>query len=203
MLKDAFPDERFDDILANPPFNIKDWSDELMQEDTRRAFGAPPASNANFAWIPHIYSHLSASGVAGVVMANGSMSSMEGGEGDIRRLLVEGGAVGAMVALPGQLFYGTTIPACIWILAKDRSNGIGRNRHLRDRRGEALFIDARKMGALVPGSRKQKEFSSEEITRIADTCHAWREGSDYADVPGFCKYPRSWPCANPGPLCRG
>ena len=107
LLKDAFPDERFDSILANPPFNISDWSGDLLREDARWAFGAPPVGNANFAWLQHIHAHLSASGIGGVVLANGSMSSMSGGEGEIRRAMVEGDAVDAMVALPGQLFYGT------------------------------------------------------------------------------------------------
>jgi len=190
LVRDAFPDERFDYILANPPFNISDWSGELLREDARWTFGAPPVGNANFAWIQHIYERLSASGIGGVVMANGSMSSMSGGEGDIRRALVEGDAIDAMVALPGQLFYGTQIPACLWIMAKDKSNGIAKSAKLRDRRGEVLFIDARKMGALVPGSRKQKELSAEEIGKIAAAYHAWRGEPDagaYEDEPGFCK----------------
>lgn len=190
LVKDAFVDERFDYVLANPPFNISDWSGELLREDARWKYGAPPVGNANFAWIQHIHHHLSASGIGGVVMANGSMSSMSGGEGDIRRALVEGDAVDAMVALPGQLFYGTQIPACLWILARDKSNGIAKDAKLRDRRGEVLFIDARKMGALVPGSRKQKELSEDEIARIATAYHAWRgepDAVDYEDVPGFCK----------------
>ncbi len=190
LLRDAFPDERFDFVLANPPFNISDWSGELLREDRRWRFGAPPVGNANFAWIQHIFDKLSATGVGGVVMANGSMSSMSGGEGDIRRAMVEGEAVDAIVALPGQLFYGTQIPACIWILAKDKSNGIARDARLRDRRGEVLFIDARKMGALVPGSRKQTELSDEETARIARSYHAWRGEPDagaYQDVLGFCK----------------
>ncbi|MAU44485.1 MAG: DNA methyltransferase [Yangia sp.] len=190
LVRDAFPDERFDYILANPPFNISDWSGELLREDARWRYGTPPVGNANFGWIQHIYAHLSASGIGGVVMANGSMSSMSGGEGDIRRALVEGDAIDAMVALPGQLFYGTQIPACLWIMAKDKSNGIAKEAKLRDRRGEVLFIDARKMGALVPGSRKQKELSSEEIGKIATTYHAWRGEPDaggYEDEPGFCK----------------
>lgn len=190
LLKDAFPDERFDYVLANPPFNISDWSGDLLREDSRWKYGAPPVGNANFAWIQHIYAHLSSKGVGGVVMANGSMSSMSSGEGDIRRALVEGDAVDSMVALPGQLFYGTQIPACLWILAKDKSNGIAKDEKLRDRRGEVLFIDARKMGALVPGSRKQKELSDEEIARIAQAYHAWRGEPDagaYEDEPGFCK----------------
>lgn len=190
LVKDAFPDERFDYILANPPFNISDWSGELMREDNRWRFGAPPVGNANFGWIQHIYAHLSASGIGGVVMANGSMSSMSSGEGEIRRALVEGDAVDAMVALPGQLFYGTQIPACLWILAKDKSNGVAKDAKLRDRRGEVLFIDARKMGALVEGSRKQKELSNEEIQKIATAYHAWRgepDAGSYEDEPGFCK----------------
>jgi len=161
-----------------------------MREDARWKFGAPPAGNANFAWIQHIHARLSATGIGGVVMANGSMSSMAGGEGEIRRALIEGEAVDCMVALPGQLFYGTQIPACLWIMAKDKSNGIAKDAKLRDRRGEVLFIDARKMGALVPGSRKQKELSEDEIARIARTYHAWRGEPDagpYADEPGFCK----------------
>lgn len=190
LLRDAFPDERFDFVLANPPFNISDWAGEQLREDHRWRFGTPPVGNANFAWMAHVFHHLSANGVAGVVMANGSMSSMQSGEGEIRRAMVEQGAIDAMVALPGQLFFGTQIPACLWILARDRSNGTAAGRTLRDRRGEVLFIDARKMGALIPGSRKQKELSQAEIARIADTYHAWRgelgDGA-YADEPGFCK----------------
>lgn len=176
--------------MANPPFNISDWSGDILSEDRRWKYGTPPVGNANFAWMQHIYDKLGSTGIAGVVMANGSMSSMSSGEGDIRRAMVEGGAVDAVIALPGQLFYGTQIPACIWILAKDKSNGIAKDSKLRDRRGEVLFIDARKMGALVPGSRKQKELSQDEIARIATTYHAWRGEPDaaaYADEPGFCK----------------
>ncbi|GAA3874457.1 class I SAM-dependent DNA methyltransferase [Celeribacter arenosi] len=190
LLKDAFPDERFDYVLANPPFNISDWSGDLLREDTRWKFGAPPVGNANFAWLQHIHAHLSSTGIGGVVLANGSMSSMSVGEGEIRRAMVEGDAVDAMVALPGQLFYGTQIPACLWILAKDKSNGVAKDAKLRDRRGEVLFIDARKMGALVPGSRKQKELSPDEIVQIATAYHAWRGEPDagaYEDVAGFCK----------------
>jgi type I restriction enzyme M protein len=138
----------------------------------------------------HIHHHLSANGIAGVVMANGSMSSMQSGEGEIRKAMVQRGAVDAMVALPGQLFFGTGIPACLWILAKDKSNGQAAGRKLRDRRHEVLFIDARKMGALIPGSRKQKQLSDDEIAKIAQAYHAWRGelGEDaYQDEPGFCK----------------
>lgn len=190
LLKNAFPDERFDFVLANPPFNISDWSGEHLREDIRWRFGAPPVGNANFGWMAHCYHQLSANGIAGVVMANGSMSSIQSGEGDIRKAMVEQNAVDAIVALPGQLFFGTQIPACLWILAKDKSNGRAKGSKLRDRRGEILFIDARKMGALIPGSRKQKQLSEDEIQKIATAYHAWRgetDAGEYADEAGFCK----------------
>ncbi|MCF8512682.1 MAG: type I restriction-modification system subunit M, partial [Rhodobacteraceae bacterium] len=193
LKRDAFPDERFDFILANPPFNISDWDGDQLREDHRWRFGTPPAGNANFAWMAHVHHHLSANGIAGVVMANGSMSSMQSGEGDIRKAMVQQDAVDAIVALPGQLFFGTQIPACLWILAKDKSNGQAAGRTLRDRRQEVLFIDARKMGALIPGSRKQKQLSPDEIGKIAGAYHAWRGelGDDtYADEPGFSKAAR-------------
>lgn len=193
LKRDAFPDERFDFILANPPFNISDWDGDQLREDHRWRFGTPPVGNANFAWMAHVHHHLSANGIAGVVMANGSMSSMQSGEGDIRKAMVQQDAVDAIVALPGQLFFGTQIPACLWILAKDKSNGQAAGRTLRDRRQEVLFIDARKMGALIPGSRKQKQLSQDEIGKIAGAYHAWRGemGDDaYADEPGFCKAAR-------------
>lgn len=193
LKRDAFPDERFDFILANPPFNISDWDGDQLREDHRWRFGTPPAGNANFAWMAHVHHHLSTNGIAGVVMANGSMSSMQSGEGDIRKAMVQQDAVDAIVALPGQLFFGTQIPACLWILAKDKSNGQAAGRTLRDRRQEVLLIDARKMGALIPGSRKQKQLSPEEIRKMAGAYHAWRGemGDDaYADEPGFCKAAR-------------
>lgn len=188
--KNELPDLRADVILANPPFNISDWGGERLREDARWKYGIPPAGNANFAWLQHILHHLSPSGTAGVVLANGSMSSTQSGEGEIRRAMIEGpngndGVVDCMIALPGQLFYSTQIPACLWFLAKDKSNGIARDRKLRDRRGEVLFIDARKLGFMV--DRTRKEFSDADIARIADTYHAWRLGEGYADVPGFCK----------------
>jgi len=184
--KNAWRDKRFDYILANPPFNIKDWGGDRLVEDARWTFGVPPAGNANFAWLQHIYHHLAPNGAAGVVLANGSMSSQQSGEGDIRRVMVERDAVDAMIALPGQLFYSTQIPACLWFLARNKAPGNG----LRDRRGEVLFIDARKMGTLVPGSRKQKELSGEEVAHIARAYRAWRgepNADDYEDEPGFCK----------------
>jgi len=183
--KNELPDLRADVILANPPFNISDWGGERLREDARWKYGIPPAGNANFAWLQHILHHLAPSGTAGVVLANGSMSSTQSGEGEMRRAMIEGEVVDCMIALPGQLFYSTQIPACLWFLAKDKSNGIARDRKLRDRRGEVLFIDARKLGFMV--DRTRKEFSDADIARIADTYHAWRLGEGYADVPGFCK----------------
>jgi type I restriction enzyme M protein len=182
--KDELKDLRFDHILANPPFNISDWGGERLREDARWVFGAPPAANANYGWLQHIWWHLAPGGTAGVVLANGSMSSGQSGEDVIRRAMVEADAVDCMVALPGQLFYSTQIPACLWFLARGKNPGGG----WRDRRGEVLFIDARKMGALV--DRTRRELSQDDIARIADTYHAWRGETDagaYADVPGFCK----------------
>lgn len=183
--KNELPDLRADFILANPPFNISDWGGERLREDARWKYGIPPAGNANFAWLQHILHHLSPTGTAGVVLANGSMSSTQSGEGDMRREMIEREVVDCMVALPGQLFYSTQIPACLWFLAKDKSNGIARDKTLRDRRGEVLFIDARKLGHMV--DRTRREFSQDDIARIADTYHAWRLGEGYEDVPGFCK----------------
>ena len=191
--KDELRDLKADFILANPPFNISDWGGERLREDVRWQFGAPPVGNANYAWLQHIFHHLSPGGFAGVVLANGSMSSQQSGEGDIRKAMIEADVVDCMVALPGQLFYSTQIPACLWILSKDRSNGLIRKNRLRDRRGEVLFIDARKMGMLV--DRTRRELTDEEIRKIADTYHAWRTVGarhavplpEYADIPGFCK----------------
>ena len=186
--RDELRDLKADFILANPPFNISDWGGERLRDDVRWTFGAPPVGNANYAWLQHIFHHLAPHGLAGVVLANGSMSSQQSGEGDIRKAMVEAGAVDCMVALPGQLFYSTQIPACLWILAKDRSNGLVKKTKLRDRRGEVLFIDARKMGVLV--DRTRRELTDEEIARIAATYHAWRgeaDAGEYSDVAGFCK----------------
>jgi type I restriction enzyme M protein len=191
--KDELRDLKADFILANPPFNISDWGGDRLREDVRWKYGIPPAGNANFAWVQHIVHHLSPSGVAGVVLANGSMSSTQNNEGDIRRALIEGvdgkpGVVDCMVALPGQLFYSTQIPVCLWFLARDRSNGMARNAKLRDRRDEILFIDARKLGHMV--DRTRKEFSGADIDKITCAYHAWRGEGDagaYKDEPGFCK----------------
>ncbi|WP_235433119.1 type I restriction-modification system subunit M [Pseudomonas frederiksbergensis] len=186
--KDELRDLKADFILANPPFNISDWGGERLRDDVRWQFGVPPVGNANYAWLQHIHHHLAPHGFAGVVLANGSMSSQQSGEGEIRKAMIEAGSVDCMVALPGQLFYSTQIPACLWILAKDRSNGLVQNSKLRDRRGEILFIDARNMGVLV--DRTRRELTDDQIARIATTYHAWRgeKGVDaYADVPGYCK----------------
>lgn len=190
--KDEFAAQRGSDgapmkadyILANPPFNISDWGGDRLREDVRWKFGAPPVGNANYAWLQHIYHHLAPNGTAGVVLANGSMSSNQSGEGDIRKAMLEADAVDCMVALPGQLFYSTQIPACLWFLARNKNPGKG----LRDRRGQVLFIDARKLGVLV--DRTRRELTDEEVQKIADTYHAWRgeDGAgEYADMAGFCK----------------
>ncbi len=180
---DRHPDLKADFILANPPFNVSDWGGDRLREDKRWRYGVPPAGNANFAWVQHIVHHLAPAGVAGFVLANGSMSSNQSGEGEIRRNLVEADLVDCMIALPGQLFYSTQIPACLWFLARDRKDG-----KFRDRRGHVLFIDGRKLGRLV--DRTHRELTAEEIARIAGTYHAWRGekgAGTYEDVPGFCK----------------
>ena len=182
--KDELRDLKADYILANPPFNISDWGGDRLREDVRWKFGAPPVGNANYAWLQHIYHHLAPNGTAGVVLANGSMSSNQSGEGDIRKAMLEADVVDCMVALPGQLFYSTQIPACLWFLARNKNPGRG----LRDRRGQVLFIDARKMGVLV--DRTRRELTDDVIKKIADTYHAWRgekDAGEYADVAGFCK----------------
>jgi len=199
---DHYPDLKADYVLANPPFNDSDWRGELLKEDKRWVYGVPPAGNANFAWVQHFIYHLAPTGLAGFVLANGSMSSNQSGEGEIRKNIIEADLVDCMVALPGQLFYSTQIPVCLWFLARSKKNG-----RFRDRRGETLFIDARKMGTLV--DRVHRELSDGEIAKIAGTYHAWRgdivgaglvparsgaaadagdhKGRPYEDIPGFCK----------------
>jgi type I restriction enzyme M protein len=181
---DQHKDLKADYIIANPPFNISDWGQDRLADDVRWKYGAPPAGNANFGWVQHFLHHLSQNGTAGFVLANGSMSSGQSGEGDIRAALVDADLVDCMVALPGQLFYSTQIPACLWFMARNRSGGGG----LRDRRGQVLFIDARKMGSMI--GRVQRELTTADVDKIAATYHAWRGdkgAGTYEDVAGFCK----------------
>ncbi|QPM68610.1 type I restriction-modification system subunit M [Atribacter laminatus] len=180
---DLHKDLRADFVLANPPFNMSDWGGERLREDARWKYGVPPVNNANFAWIQHFIHHLSPTGVAGFVMANGSMSTNTSSEGEIRKNIIEADLVDCMIALPGQLFYTVQIPVCLWFLTRNKKNG-----KFRDRSRQTLFIDARKMGSLI--DRIHKELSDEEIEKIAGNYHAWRGERDsgtYEDVPGFCK----------------
>lgn len=237
--RDLHPDLKADFVLANPPFNISDWGGDRLREDKRWIYGVPPVGNANFGWVQHMIHHLAPNGIAGFVLANGSMSSNSGGEGEIRKAIVEADLVDCMVAMPGQLFYSTQIPVCLWFIARNKSgqpsprpaghpspisSPFGRGRGegaqhgrgaggegCRDRRGEVLFIDARKLGTLV--DRVHRELNDEDIQRIAGTYHSWRTGAPanphpasghplpmgegrgegkpgmtaYADIPGFCK----------------
>jgi type I restriction enzyme M protein len=194
---DLHKDLKADFILANPPFNISDWGGDRLREDVRWKYGTPPVGNANYAWVQHIIHHLAPAGTAGFVLANGSMSSNQSGEGDIRRAIIEADLVDCMVALPGQLFYTTQIPACLWFLTRSKTA-----KPMRHRKGETLFIDARKLGVLV--DRTHRDLFDADIQRIAQTYHAWRgyrydppeigPGTTkgvalppYEDVPGFCK----------------
>ncbi len=203
------PDLRADYVLANPPFNDSDW--HRKDDDVRWKYGVPPKGNANFAWVQHFIHHLAPDGMAGFVLANGSMSSNQSGEGEIRKALIEADLVDCMVALPGQLFYSTQIPVCLWFLTKSKAArkvkqpGGGIADCIRDRRKETLFIDARKMGTLT--DRVHRELTEEDLEKITSTYHAWRSddrewrgeaekagctlpadpGSGYADIPGFCK----------------
>ena len=176
-------DLKADYILANPPFNMSDWGGDRLREDSRWKYGVPPAGNANYAWVQHFIHHLAPNGIAGFVLANGSMSSNTSGEGEIRKNIIEADIVDCMVAMPGQLFYSTQIPVCLFFLTRNKKNG-----RFRDRRGETLFIDARKMGSMV--DRVHRELTDEDIAKIAGTYHAWRgdkNAGEYVDVPGFCK----------------
>jgi type I restriction enzyme M protein len=185
-LGDTFHNDRHKDLqvdyaIMNPPFNISDYGAESLQDSHLWKYGVPPAGNANYAWLQLVLNKLSPSGVAGIVLANGSMTSNSGGENDIRRNMILDGVVDCMVALPTQLFFNTQIPACLWFLARNRSNS-----KFRNRKGEILFIDARKQGALI--TRKNRAFSDEDITRIADVYHRWRsKDGQYQDIQGFCK----------------
>ena len=188
FFKDQHPDLKADYIMANPPFNMKDWraADELAHDSRWSGYATPPTGNANYAWILHMVAKLSEHGVAGFVLANGSMSTNTSGEGTIRQKLVENDLVDCMIALPGQLFYTTQIPVCLWFLTKSKKADSARG--YRNREGETLFIDARKIGSMI--SRTQKELLAEDIAAIATTYHAWRgEAKDgaYADQAGYCK----------------
>ena len=202
FLNDKHKDLKADYVLANPPFNDEDWGFSKVKENVRWAFGTPPAGgprkqkdgstinvdggNANYAWIQHFVHHLSPGGTAGFVLANGSMSTNTSGEGEIRQKLIEADMVDCMIALPSQLFYTTQIPVCLWFIT--RSKKADAKRGFRDRQGETLFIDARKMGSLI--DRTHRELSSDEIAEIARTYHAWRgekKDGNYEDKPGFCK----------------
>ena len=191
--RDLHPDLRADYVLANPPFNDSDWF--RQDDDVRWQFGVPPKGNANFAWVQHFIHHLAPQGMAGFVLANGSMSSNQSGEGDIRQKLIEADLVDCMVALPGQLFYSTQIPVCLWFLT--RNKGADAKRGFRDRRKQTLFIDARKLGTLI--DRVHRELTDADLEKITSTYHLWRgdrslnsqpstiNSSAHADVAGFCK----------------
>jgi type I restriction enzyme M protein len=183
--RDQHPDLRADFIMANPPFNMKEWNAGVKDDDPRWKYGIPPAGNANFAWMQHMIHHLAPQGSMALLLANGSMSSNINNEGEIRKAIVEADFVECMVALPGQLFTNTQIPACIWFLTRSKAaRGHGEQRW-RDRAGEALFIDARNLGYMK--DRVLRDFSADDITKIAGTFHAWKRGEGYADVPGYCK----------------
>ena len=186
--RDLHPDLKADYILANPPFNSSDWGGERLREDKRWVYGVPPPGNANFAWVQHFIYHLAPNGVAGFVLANGSLSSNQSGEGEIRKNIIEADLVDCIVALPGQLFYSTPISVSLWFISRNKKNGKGLEGHtLRDRSGEFLFIDARKLGFMV--DRTHRSFSDEDVSKIANTYHNWRgdQSEKYEDLPGFCK----------------
>lgn len=181
LMNDKFPDLKVDYVLVNPPFNVSDYS--IVNTDPRWKYGIPPTGNANYAWLQHFVSKLAPSGIAGIVLANGSMSSDIATEGEIRKSLIENDLVDCMVSLPAQLFYNTQIPACLWFLARNKTNGKFRNRS-----GEILFIDARELGTMI--SRRQKELTDDDIKKVGNIYHNWRnkEWKDkYKDIPGLCK----------------
>lgn len=180
---DLHKDLKADFILANPPFNLKDWGGERLRDDVRWKYGMPPNGNANYAWIQHMIHHLSPKGITGFVLANGSMGSNQSGEGEIRQKIIEADLVDCMIALPSQLFYGAMIPACLWFLTRHKKKN-----SFREREGHMLFIDCRKLGVMV--DRTHRELTDEEITRIVKAYHAWRGekgAGKYEDIPGFCK----------------
>jgi len=181
FLNDAHKDLKADYIIANPPFNVSDWSGDLLRKDGRWNYGTPPTGNANYAWIQHFMYHLAPSGQAGFVLAKGSLTSKTSGEGDIRKALIDEGLVDCIVNLPAKLFLNTQIPASLWFMSRNRSNG-----KFRNRTNEILFIDARNLGHLI--NRRTRELSKEDISEVADTYHNWRNsGATYKDIKGFCK----------------
>jgi len=185
---DQHPDLRADFVMANPPFNVKDWWNEKLAGDPRWQYGTPPKGNANFAWLQHMLYHLSPNGSMALLLANGSMSSQTSGEGDIRKNLIEADLVECMVALPGQLFTNTQIPACIWFLTRNKNNGTATpDGEVRgNRTGKVLFIDAREKGYMK--DRVLRDFKPDEIKEIAETLTNWQKGNqDYEDIPGYCK----------------
>ena len=182
---DLHPDLRANFVMANPPFNMKEWWSAKLEGDPRWQYGTPPQGNANFAWMQHMLYHLAPQGSLGLLLSNGSMSSNTNNEGEIRKALVEQDLVECLVALPGQLFTNTQIPACIWFLTKGKNARDANGQALADRRGRFLFLDARKLGYLK--DRVLRDFTPDDIARIADTFHAWQRGAGYEDVPGFCK----------------
>jgi type I restriction enzyme M protein len=180
FLNDAHKDLKADYIIANPPFNVSDWSGDLLRTDGRWKYGTPPTGNANYAWIQHFMYHLAPSGQAGFVLAKGALTSKSGGEGDIRKELVEADLIDCIVNLPAKLFLNTQIPASLWFMSRNRSNG-----KFRNRTGKILFVDARNLGHLI--NRRTKVLSEEDIKTIADTYHNWRNpDGNYEDIKGFC-----------------
>ena len=181
FLNDKHPDLKADFILANPPFNISDWSGEQLRDDARWKYGVPPTGNANYAWLQHFIHKLSPNGTAGIVLANGSMNSNTGGEGEIRKNMIEAGLIDCMVALPSQLFYNTMIPACLWFLARNKTN-----HKFRNRSNEILFIDARNLGEMI--NRRNRKLTDTDIALISSTYHSWRnKDGNYQDKAGFSK----------------
>ncbi len=179
FLNDAHKDLKADFIIANPPFNVSDWSGDLLRKDGRWQYGTPPTGNANFAWLQHFIYHLAPGGRAGVVLAKGALTSKTSGEGEVRKNLIEqGNLIDCIVNLPAKLFLNTQIPAGLWFMNRARNNG-------HPRKNEILFIDARNLGHLI--NRRTRELSQEDIQKIADTYHAWRTGEgEYEDIKGFC-----------------
>jgi type I restriction enzyme M protein len=177
FLKDAHPDLKADYIIANPPFNISEWSGELLRNDGRWKYGTPPVGNANYGWLQHMLYHLSPTGKAGVVLSKGALTSKQSGEYEIRKAMLEDGVIDCIVNMPTKLFLNTQIPACLWFLNRDKN---------RQRKGEVLFIDARNLGFLI--NRRTREFANEDVAKISETYHNWLDSKDaYNDIPGFCK----------------